>query len=168
MGPVRHAGSGRDQRRQVRSDQLSGHFRAVQQQHGRRRRQQPGVLLGSSRPHAGGVLDQRVGDQGVPGRRQQHVRRVWPRRRRHGERGDQVGQQRLQRRSVLFPARQEIPVAGSLHHRRDLGHAAGAPPAVRDGHRRSDQEEQGVLLRRLRSAAAQISAGHQHGERNVL
>ena len=45
---------------------------------------------------------------------------------------------------------------------------AGAPPAVRHGHRRSDQEEQGVLLRRLRSAAAQIPAGHQHAERNVL
>ena len=70
--------------------------------------------------------------------------------------------------TFYFLRDKSIPVAGSVHHRCDLGHAAGAPPAVRDGLRRSDQEEQGVLLRRLRSAAAHVSAVHQHVERNVL
>ena len=46
-------------------------------------------------PHAHVVLDQPGRHQGIPGRRQQLLGRVRPRRRRHGQRGHQVGHERV-------------------------------------------------------------------------
>ena len=100
LGELRAARPGRHQRRQLRPRELPRHLGPLQQQHGRRRRQQPGVLLRSARPHAHVVLDQPGGDQGVPGRHQQLLGRVRPRRRRHGQRGHQVGHQRVARRGA--------------------------------------------------------------------
>ena len=45
LGELRAARPRRHQRRELRPGQLPRHLRSLQQQHGRRRRQQPGVLL---------------------------------------------------------------------------------------------------------------------------
>ena len=49
VGQLRAAQPGRHQRRQLRPGELPRHLRPLQQQHGRRRRQQPGLLLGGAR-----------------------------------------------------------------------------------------------------------------------
>ena len=125
----------RHQRRQLRSRELPRHLGPLQQQHGGRRRQQPGVLLRGARPHPDVVLDQPGGDQGIPGRHQQLLGRVRPRGRRHGERGHQVGHE--QRRA----ARASTSCATTRSRRRIRSSrrasiARGAAPPVRRRARR--------------------------------
>ena len=87
-------------------------------------------------PHARGLHHQPGRHPRVPGRGQQLLGRVRPRRRRDRERGDQVGHQRAPRRGLLLPARRRLhgPRAVLPQERRE---ARGAPPPVRGRHRRA-------------------------------
>ena len=157
-------GPGGHQRRQLRPRQLPRHLRPLQQQHRRRRGQQPGVLLGGARPHPDVVFDQPGRDQGVPGRHQQLLGGVRPRGRRHRQRGHQVGHEQLSRRgrstscATTSSSRRirSSPRSSPDERRQQFGVSAGGPI----------QRRQGVLLRQLRPAAARLpvlrAAGTDH------
>ena len=74
------------------------------QTRGRRRQQQPGVLLRSPRPHRRALRLQHGLDSGVPGQLQQLQRGTGPGRRRRRQRRHQVRHQHVAWRPVLLPA----------------------------------------------------------------
>ena len=94
--------------RKFRPGELPRHFRALEQQHRRRRRQYAGLFLGGTGPDSSRVLSQCRRRSGVSGHHVELFGRIRTRRRRRRERGHQERQQSVPRFRLLLHPRQQV------------------------------------------------------------